>query len=189
MQERAPIQVHTLGPAGTNCEAAAKFWIGRRRDNRGTIVLHPSLESAVSDVLEACDDSVLLACVVYPRLHEIVFRNLEHIELRDCFVMPTHRMVLAARVMPCAESPKPFGSIASHPAPVDLVAGSCADIRMARSNSEAAQICARGETDACITTVVAANSNDLAIVRDFGSIQMGFSIHANPKIDIDDVGR
>lgn len=188
MQERTPIQVHTLGPAGTNCEAAAKFWIGRRRNNRDTIVLHSSLESAVSAVLETSGDAVLLACVVYPRLHEIVFRNLAHMEVRDCFVMPTHRMVLAARVTPCAESSKPFGSIASHPAPVDLIAGSEADIRMAKSNSEAAQICARGETDGCITTAVAANSNGLTIVKDFGSIQMGFSIHANPKLDIDYAG-
>lgn len=184
MQESALLQVHTLGPAGTNCEAAARFWIDKRRKNRGTIVLHPSLESAVPAVLETSGNAVLLACVVYPRLHEIVFRNLAHLELKECFVVPTYRMVLAARSMLREGSPGPFGSIASHPAPVDLIAGSAADIRMARSNSEAAQVCARGETDACITTVVAANSNDLTIVKDFGSVQMGFSIHANPKIDI-----
>jgi|SRR5579875_1614929 len=184
MQEGALIQVHTLGPTGTNCEAAARFWLCRRRDNGGTIVLHPSLESAVPAVLGTPGDAVLLACVVYPRLHEIVFRNLAHMELRECFVMPTHRMVLATRSTSLTESSKLFGSIASHPAPVDLIADSEADVRMARSNSEAAQICARGETDGCITTVVAANANDLAIVKDFGSVQMGFTIHADPKIDI-----
>ena len=164
--------VHTLGPHGTNCEAAARHWTARRGQDEERIVLHRTLEDAALGVMAHPQDSVLLGCVVYPRLHEIVFNNLGALSLSECFVFPTHNMVLAAR------HDGPLRSILSHDAPAGLAEGRGARIASANSNAEAAERCAAGDSDGCITTIVAARSHRLRVVADFGPVPMGFSIHA-----------
>ncbi|MGW0561460.1 prephenate dehydratase domain-containing protein [Streptomyces sp. NPDC003016] len=164
--------VHTLGPAGTNCESAAHHWLLHRRGGGGEVVLHDSLEKAVDAMLADPRESALVGCIVYPRLHEIVFRNMSDMTLSECFVLPTHPMVLAARSATSA-----VRTVASHPAPVNLLDGVDITIVPSASNSQAALTCARSETDACITTDVAARANQLAVLRDFGPVAMGFSVH------------
>lgn len=166
------VLVHTLGPAGTNCEAAARRWLADNHSGRGSVILHPTLEDAVPAVLKEPETSVLLGCVVYPRLHELVFQNLDTMELRECFMMPTHHMVLAAR-----DAAGEIKTVTSHPAPVNLLDGRDVRIELATSNAAAAQTCARGGADACITTEPAAVEHGLTIVDDFGPVAMGFSIH------------
>jgi prephenate dehydratase len=161
-----------LGPAGTNCEAAAHYYLSQHDHKHGSVVLHDTLESAVETVLANPADSALLGCVVYPKLNEIVFRNLNSMSLRECFVLPTHRMVLAA------SGPGPVSTVLSHPAPVNLLEGRGLEIRLVSSNSAAALECAAGAADACITTSVAAEANGLEILEDFGPVPMGFSVHA-----------
>lgn len=168
--------IRTLGPQGTNCEAAAYFW----RQNAGYIdaevVLYDTLETAVRYVVDTDRASVLLACVVYPYLHEIVFKNLSRLTLKECFVMPTHRMVLAS--MGRSE----VTTVSSHPAPVNLLDGYGYRIDLVNSNAEAASTCAAGAADGCITTLAAAQRHGLTVIRDFGTVQMGFSIHAAPNL-------
>jgi len=172
------LRVHTLGPTGTNCEAAARHWIEQRGLTDSEVVLHPTLERAVVDVLDAPESSALLACVVYPLLHEIVFKNLRDLTMRDCFVFPTHHMVYAGR-------PGATGrTVASHPAPVNLLDGFDVDITLVNSNSEAAATCAGGATDACITTMPAAQRHRLDVRTDFGPVPMGFSVHAPRECDV-----
>lgn len=163
--------IHTLGPVGTNCEAAAWHWLRQRGYSGGEVELHSTLEQAVPAVLRSPKSSILLACIVYPQLNEIVFRNLAKMALRECFTMPTHPMVLAA--------PKAghIGLVLSHPAPASLLDGREVLIKMANSNSAAAIDCAKGLSDACITTKIAAEANGLLIIEDFGAVPMGFSIH------------
>ena len=168
----SPLQVHTLGPEGTNCEAAARHWLARRGETDAVVVLHPTLEKAVVDVLAAPADSVLLACVVYPNLHEIVFKNLRDMQMSDCFVMPTHHMVFAGR------EGGPQRTVASHPAPVNLLDDRSLEFTIVNSNSEAAITCAAGRTDTCITTLPAARQHGLDVLVDFGAVPMGFSVHA-----------
>ncbi|HEY6798670.1 MAG TPA: hypothetical protein VI248_28665 [Kineosporiaceae bacterium] len=170
--ERPPLEVHTLGPEGTNCEAAAHHWLASRTDRDVGVVLHATLEEAVTEVLAEPDHRLLLACVVYPALHEIVFRNLAEMVLQDCFVMPTHNMVLAGR------SGRPVRTVASHPAPVNLLDGSPARVELVTSNAQAAIICAAGTVDACITTLPAARAHGLDVLTDFGPVPMGFTVHA-----------
>lgn len=164
------IRIHTLGPEGTNCEAAANSWL-RARGGAGEVVLHATLEDAVPHVVED-PNAALLGCVVYPDLHKLVFGNLRNLVLADCFVLPTHRMVLAAR--PDAPSPS---VVATHAAPESLIPAEIAERRFVTSNAVAALSCARGEVDGCITTEVAAKRLKLQILRDFGAIEMGFTIH------------
>jgi prephenate dehydratase len=173
-QRRRELHLHTLGPTGTNCEAAAYHWLKQRGCEAGRVLLYETLEKAIVGVLNEPHDSALVGCVVYPRLHEIIFKNLDSMSLRECFVMPTHRMVLAGT------SGRPISTVLSHPAPVNLIDLIEPDIqvRMVSSNAAAAQACARGDADACITTIVAAEASKLEILKDFGPIPMGFTIHA-----------
>ena len=163
--------INTLGPEGTNCEEAARFWLKSRGEN-GNVVLHRTLEDAV-DV--ACStpsaSSLVLGCIVYPDLHHLMFRNRARLHLRECFVMPTIEMVLASNTgaMPTV--------IASHPAPVDLIKNKNCKVNLVTSNSVAAQRCSSGDTDGCVTTLRAAELFDLHVVESYGQISMGFTIH------------
>lgn len=58
------INIHTLGPAGTNCEKAAYYWLNKN-NQQGNIILHPTLETAVKE-MEVSANSILLGCIVYP---------------------------------------------------------------------------------------------------------------------------
>lgn len=112
--------IHTLGPAGTNCEAAAHEWF-RRNGRKGTVHLHPTFEIAA----QALNDDpaiAVLGCVAYPDLHNLVFSNLNRFQMVDVFVMPTFNMILASRT---GEAPR---TISTHPAPQQLAppARSCA---------------------------------------------------------------
>jgi hypothetical protein len=168
--------LHTLGPRGTNLEAASHEWL-RRRGVEGTVALHASIESA----LEAVPDDgrhALTACAVYPALHTLVFGNLHRLHMIDSFVMPTHNMVLAT-----SGTATP-ASVASHPAPRGLVPGD-AKVHEVLSNSQAAIDCAEGRVDGCITTIVAAERNGLRVIRDFGPVPMVFTIHQVVSLDND----
>jgi prephenate dehydratase len=169
--KRADItHIHTLGPEGTNLEAAAQWWRQGRGYTSAEIVLHETLERGV-EKLAKDGSAVLVACIVYPELHTLVFSNRERLEIVDCFVYPTHSMVLASRN---GEMPS---LVASHPAPRKLVPER-AECRLVNSNAQAAIDCARGTVEGCITTITAARLHGLRVVRDFGPVPMGFSVHA-----------
>jgi hypothetical protein len=160
--------LHTLGPHGTNLEAAAHEWF-RRRGVDGEVVLHPTLESA-TPTLPATGRHAVLACAVYPALHTLVFSNLTRLRMVDSFLMPTHNMVLASSG---AGRPRRF---ASHPAPSGLVP-SGATVVLATSNSQAAIECAEGRVEGCVTTIVAARERGLNVLEDFGPVPMIFTVH------------
>lgn len=163
--------LYTLGPRGTNCEAAAKEWFAKQ-GRQGNILLHSTLETAV-EAMQGDDSAALLGCVVYPELHTLVFSNLERLQLVDCFIIPTHRMVLASRD---GKVPK---TVSTHPAPQQLVPSWVTERRFVNSNTQAAIDCKAGVSDGCITTIVSAQEQKLTIIKDFGKIPMGFTIHAS----------
>ena len=166
--------VHTLGPGGTNCEAAASLWIKSNGHLQATTILHGTLEEALEGLLRDPDGAVLLGCVVYPNLHELVFNNLERLTLVDQFIMPTFNMLLASRGQEIVRT------VASHPAPRSLLNGRGLKVTESTSNSKAAELCRDGLVDACITTLPAAEAYGLTVLEDFGPVPMGFTIHA-PK--------
>lgn len=163
--------LHTLGPSGTNCEAAAAHYIAAHRMT-ADVVLHRTLEKGMRDVL-ADPGAALLGCVVYPDLHGLVFPYLDRMTLADQFLFDTFPMVLAAR-----RADAELVRVATHPAPRALVPPGI-EILLANSNAEAAHRCAAGEVDGCITTAVAAANNGLVVVTDHGPVPMGFTIHAH----------
>jgi hypothetical protein len=160
--------LHTLGPHGTNLEAASHEWL-RRRGIEGTVRLHASIEAAL-EAVPADGQHALTACAVYPALHTLVFGNLHRLRMVDSFVMPTHNMVLASTGTPVP------ATVASHPAPRGLVPDT-AEVHEVLSNSQAAIDCAAGKVEGCITTIVAAERHGLRVLRDFGPVPMVFTVH------------
>lgn len=162
--------IHTLGGPETNCNMAAHEWFARRSQKDGDVILHRTLEDAIAN-MPHCVSHALMACAAYPKLNDIVFANLDWLEITDCLVVDTHPMVLASRD---GRAPR---TVTTHPAPRLLVPADVTDIRLATSNAQAAAECARGETDGCITTLMAMNSHGLMLVTDFGPLPMAFTIH------------
>jgi prephenate dehydratase len=170
------LTIHTLGPSGTNCERAANEYLSRiKRD--GNVRLHSTLENAVVEMMKSGDESLLLGCVVYPKLHEIVFQNLMRLKMTECFVIDTYEMVFASN----KERLEDVTSVCTHPAPehlVGLVPGLAPrQVVQCNSNAEASRLCAESIHDGCITTSVAARNNRLVIHKNFGPVPMGFTIH------------
>lgn len=163
--------VRTLGPPGTNLEAAAKWWCQTRSACNARVFLHETLEGAVEE-MSLDGTEVLIGCIVYPDLHTLVFGNLARLEIAECFVFPTHRMVLASR-----DGKFPV-SVATHPAPRLLVPQEVTETIIVNSNSAAAMQCASGTVAGCVTTIVAAQAHGLKVLRDYGSVPMGFSVHS-----------
>jgi prephenate dehydratase len=162
--------IYTLGPSGTNCEAAAKEYFKRTGINDGNVFLFSTLEEAMEEIPQD-GFNALLGCVVYPDLHDLVFKNLSNMELVDTFIFPTFNMILASKT---GEEPS---TVITHPAPKSLLDSRPVDISFANSNAEAAYLCASGITQGCITTAVSAKKNNLKLVEDFGPVPMGFTIH------------
>ncbi|WP_306028986.1 hypothetical protein [Stappia sp. MMSF_3263] len=161
--------IRTLGPAGTNCEAAAHHYCDAR-GLKADIALHATLEDAIEKVIVE-PGSALLGCVVYPDLHQLVFPYLGRMVLADLFLFDTFNMVLASR-----DAGIPIRTVATHPAPRSLVPGGV-EAHLATSNSEAARLCRSGKMDACITTLAAARQEGLTVLKDHGAVPMGFTIH------------
>ncbi|AZD86809.1 hypothetical protein C4K14_3987 [Pseudomonas chlororaphis subsp. aureofaciens] len=169
------MNIYTLGPVGTNCEKAARQYMEKRHWT-GQITLRTTLEDALDELLRSPEPGILMGCIVYPKLHDIVFRHLDRLKLVDHHLMDTHDMVFARN------QSQAIKRIGSHPAPTSLLSqlgdlAISAELVLCNSNSEAALQCAQENIDACITTIVAAQANDLHIVRNFGPVPMGFSIH------------
>ncbi|MDQ0007570.1 prephenate dehydratase [Variovorax boronicumulans] len=162
--------LHTLGPRGTNCEAAAREWFTRNNVDAGEVVLYSTLEQAVKS-MPVENSHALLGCVVYPELHTLVFSNLKKLVLGECFVFPTFNMLFARR-----PGTTELRTVACHPAPQNLVP-SGPRIILVNSNAQAALDCANGVVDACITTLPAARAAGLEIISDHGPVSMGFTIH------------
>lgn len=168
-------EIWTLGPSGTNCEAAAQHYIATRLNGNGKIVLSETLESAVASA-KGNPDRAVLGCVVYPDLHKIVFSNLDGFELSDVFLFPTSNMVLASWKDTLPERAR----IVSHPAP-SILAPRSSEIIFVTSNVVAASDCISRKFDGCITTEKSAKANGLKIIQDFGPVNMGFTIHSHKE--------
>lgn len=165
-------KVHTLGPAGTNCEKAALKWAALKC-KKAELALHESMKRAAEQVA-ACGCSVLLSVVAYPQLHSIIYEHIAQLGLLDVFIMKTDDMVLASvnGQMPTL--------CQTHPAPEKLLPAQMQRI-YAASNAHAAAEVMAGRGDGCITTLAAAEHHGLKVVQTFGQVPMGFTIHGPLK--------
>jgi len=177
MKNKNTLCIYTLGPEGTNCAKAAKWWLQKQNIAQeslypvSNVLLYETLEHALEDLLKQ-GNGYLLSCAAYPDLHTLIFTRLKKMELCDSFIMPTHSMVFATR-FEVTEIKK----VAVHPAPQSLVTAVHEKI-FAHSNADAAVLCKKGYADACITTSHAAENYGLKIIQDFGIVPMAFLIHS-----------
>jgi len=164
--------IYTLGPAMTNCEKAAMEW-NKKTNSNAEIILFDTLEDAFLQMQQKNDKNILLmSCIVYPKLFELVFDNLIDMEFQELYLTDTYPMVLATKDLDAT-----IQKVASHPAPRPLLKDTNYEVHLANSNSEAALLCVNGVTDACITTGVCVEKHNLNIVKDFGKVKMGFALH------------
>ncbi|MEO9825308.1 MAG: prephenate dehydratase [Paracoccaceae bacterium] len=164
--------IHTLGPAGTNCEKAALKWASLKCGN-AALSLHDTMEQAATQVV-TCGCSVLLSVVAYPQLHSLIYEHISDLGMLDVFIMKTDDMVLTSVTgkMPTL--------CLTHPAPEKLLPPDMKRI-YAASNAHAAEEVAAGRGDGCITTSAAAKKHGLQIVQAYGQVPMGFTIHGPLK--------
>lgn len=160
--------LHTLGPAGTNCERAAFRWRANRCPG-AWVELHPTLEAAADAVLGRTD-AVLVGVAAYPQLHTLIYSRIERLQILDAFIMDTDEMVLASS---SGDLPR---VCATHPAPEHLLPPSI-ERRYVASNVLAAQDCVSGQADGCVTTLCAARVHGLSVLHNYGCIPMAFTIH------------
>lgn len=165
----AVTDLYTLGPAGTNCAMAARAWFDREQ-RTGRVHLYPTLERAVAEMPRE-PHAALMGCIAYPDLHTLMFSNLGRLRLADCLIVPTFDMVFAART---TAEPR---SAVTHPAPRGLIPPHVTNVQLTTSNAQAAADCRAGRADACITTGEAAQAHGLTVLRNFGPIVMGFTVH------------
>lgn len=171
-----------LGPKGTNIgQASAKWSREMGVEHKTETIFCETPEVALAEAKKVKEDGVLAlfwTCAVYYKLNELFFSNPDTLPFFINYVMNLDSMQVAIRPEQSAQlidgSLPSSWIIASHPSPAPLMQRHGYNIHFTTSNSQAAQLCAAGKTDACITTESARNSNGLKMVRKFGSPPMVF---------------
>lgn len=163
------MQVSTLGPKNTNSQFAAEHYI-EKNGAKGEVFLYDTPEKAVDILISGGVDKTIL-CVVYPKLNEIVFQNLEKIQMTELFRYDTNNMVVAAK-----NGLNQGMRACSHPAPKDLLPSKISDVTLVSSNSYAAGLVSNGEFDVCVTTLKAAEQYGLEVHLDYGPVPMGWAV-------------
>lgn len=173
--------IHTLGPSGTSSEYASQFfhrWMGDHySDSSHTIHLDDSYELARKNIDE--ENGLLIVANAYPKINDFYMDT--RLKLLATFLYDTPLYGLVAnRVLP----DRPL-TVASHPAPVPLIAELLpAGLRIAKivemsSTSAAAQAVACGEVDIALTTEIAARLHNLNFISRTRPIHMLWSVFAS----------
>jgi len=186
------IRSYVLGPAGTNISQANEKWMERMDIRHKTQTLFfdtpedcllrarafTSAPNKVGLFTNACDIGIFWTCAVYYALHNIFFENPDVFPFFANEVMCLDEMQLATRKDLLSfiqgEHIPTSWVVATHPSPMPLVRGRFHDIVSANSNAHAADLCAQGIVDVCVTTESARASRDLVKLFSFGSPEMIF---------------
>jgi len=186
-----------LGPEGTNIAQAARKWLHRMGiDQKSEVRLYPTPEACLEEARKVKEDGVLAVfwtCAVYAHESQFFFTNPDILPFYFQEVMDLDSMQLATRGELLAELnttilagvgderfelPRdwPEWTIASHPSPKFLVKPIAKDdqIILVNSNAAAAEQCAKGLIDVCITTEEARKIHNLVTLHVFGSPPMVF---------------
>jgi ABC-type amino acid transport substrate-binding protein len=175
----APLRIATLGPGGTSSESTAEA-LATTLACRGHATVHVDLfdtyEAAATRVLDGHADLVVVANA-YAAVSEFYMNP--RFELAAAFVKDTPNYGLA---MPKPPDGQGSLTVASHPAPIPLIAQLMPEgLTVARvvhesSTSAAAQAAALGRVDAALTTRPAAALHGLEFFSRTRSIRMLWSV-------------
>jgi len=168
-----------LAPAEANIPQACRLWIERVGIADKTEIRYGRVpEEYIATALEVKDAvAIFWTCAVFAREHMVFFRNADTLPF---FVQQTMRLdemqlAVAPKLASCGILP--IWRVASHvsPAPlVDTLVKKGCVVLDASSNGTAAQMCADGDVELCITTESARRQNGLVTVHSFGSPEMVF---------------
>ncbi len=176
------ITCFVLGPLGTNMVQACEQWIKEMNiEDKTEIILCETPEESIErarNVNEEGHVAIFWTCAVYNCLCNVFFQNPDTLTFFIEVVMYLDEMQLAARPEKVSEVedgiiPKHW-KILSHPSPAPLVRDLGCEIILTTSNAKAAELCAAGKSDACITTEAARKIYNLATLHKFGSPKMVF---------------
>lgn len=183
------ISCFVLGPAGTNIAQACEQWIKKTGIGSKTkMVFCETPEESVERARGIKEDghvAIFWTCAVYINLYKIFFNNPDTLTFFIEEIMYLDEMQLATRPEKLVEIqegiiPKGWG-VASHPSPAPLLDDITCSVEITTSNTRAAEICAKGQVDACITTKSAKMIYNLVLLHKFGSPKMifygGITIH------------
>lgn len=168
------LKIATLGPKGTCSERAAIHYANKNSIKYKT-VLCDTFETAIKKLMFQIVDIAIIPSA-YRELAEIVFENMSDIELSDVFLYSTPGLVIATGYKDV--STKKIETMATHSSP-SILARKCfpnAKLIYCSSNSVAALKVVNGEVDACVTTKICVEMNNLHIVNDFGEVPMGWNV-------------
>lgn len=183
------INSYTLGPRGTNIEAACRVWRERMGiGHKHHIIYCDTPETALTQAEAANGEEtvgIFWTCAVYHKEHQLFFHNPRAFPFFTQQAMRLDRMQLAVRQG--YDLPESIADmrIASHPSPSSLLAHRVNEVIQVASNSLAAKLCSEGLVDACITTEAARSLYQLKAVHYFGSpIMVFFGGIAGRSVDL-----
>lgn len=190
-----------LGPEGTNLARASREWLEHAcLMDKSVIVLCQTPEECLAEarkITNSGEVAIFWTCAVFYALKDMFFGNPDVYPFAIVHRSRLDKMQVAIRkeLFPLVEfetwsfeSCTTYGgdvfpgdpifpeswSIAAHPSPTPLLAGLKCKFVPASSNSAAAEMCARGDVEACITTESARTRTGLAKLHEFGSPDMIF---------------
>jgi hypothetical protein len=177
------VRCFALGPEGTNIAQACVGFLRRLGiEHKSTLTLCATPEDSIAAARrETAPERGILGlfwtCAVFNRVKEVFFRNPDVLPFFIQETMLLDEMQLATRPELALENGRSIPAewrIASHPSPIPLVEMLPCPIVPALSNSDAAALCAAGESEACITTESAREIYGLVRLHRFGSPPMVF---------------
>lgn len=175
------IQCYALGPAGTNISQAAERWAERMGVSGKTEIILCETPEASLEQARAVDTEGVIGlfgtCAVYYALNTLFFQNPAALPFFAEEVMFLDEMQLAAKADRAGEVEGKVPSdwrVASHPSPAPLVRNLGCHVELVNSNAQAADECAQGRVELCITTESARQSRGLVKLHSFGSPAMVF---------------
>jgi len=170
------IRFFILGPEGTNIEIASKQWANQLRiADKSKFYFYETPEICVEKAKLINDIDIFpifVTCAVYYKLDSLFFSNPDCYTFIHHYYMKLDRMQLSSREK--VDKIPAEWIIASHPSPKGLVSDLPNKLYETTSNSKAAQLCAEGKVDACITTETARKFYKLETLHVFGSGVMVF---------------
>lgn len=172
------IKIFALGPDGTNIYQASKAWIKNMNiEEKSDIILCSTPEEEVMKSMEIKEDSVIpifALCTVYYNLCNLFFKYCNNYFFLSHFYMQLDSMQLASKKKTLEELGE-HAIVARHLSPRMILEDTSYEFIDANSNAHAAQLCAEGKVEACITTETAKNIYNLNTIQMFGSPVMLFT--------------
>lgn len=181
-EEIKEIRHFVLGPPGTNIDQASHRWAKENKLlHKSKFIYCETPEKEIEEAKKITNDKVFplfWTCAVYFNLYKVFFENPDTVPFLIVYSMKLDTMQLCTReekIKEIKDGKIPSSlKIASHPSPAPLLNPLKCKVLLTTSNAKAAELCAQGEVEACITTEKARKIHGLVRIHKFGSPWMVF---------------